>query len=324
MTTTGRNLGRATLDVAGDLLRPRTSGRRRQRQRAPWVPWLLLAPWVIGLLGITLGPMAASLILSFTDYNLLGRLHWIGAENYVEMFTDDPRFYDAALVTLRYVVTSVPLQLIFALAIAVLLNQGLRGLALYRSIYYLPSLLGSSVAIALLWRQIFGSAGLINQALGLIGLTDLPNWIATPEHALNTLILLNVWTFGSPMIIFLAGLRQIPAELYEAAAVDGASRWQRFWRITLPMLSPVIFFNLILQMIHAFQSFTQAYIISGGSGGPVDSTLFYTLYVYQKAFTDFDMGYAAAMAWVLLIVISLFTWLAFSTSRRWVFYGGEA
>lgn len=326
MSRTRRGFGGATVEAAADLLRPGAAGsRRRSTRRGPrWVPWLLLTPWIVGLLGITLGPMVASLVLSFTDYNLLGRMRWVGLRNYVEMFTDDPRFWDAALVTLRYVVVSVPLQLAFALGIAVLLNQGLRGLAFYRSVYYLPSLLGSSVAVALLWRQIFGSSGLVNSALGLFGITGLPNWIATPEHALNTLILLNVWTFGSPMIIFLAGLRQIPAELYEAAAVDGATRWQGFWRITIPMLSPVIFFNLVLQMIHAFQSFTQAYIVSGGTGGPVDSTLFYTLYVYQKAFTAFDMGYASAMAWVLLLVIALFTWVAFGTSRKWVFYGGEA
>jgi multiple sugar transport system permease protein len=295
----------------------------RARRRGRGVTWLFLAPWLIGLIGITLGPMLASLYLSFTDYNLLGRQNWIGLDNYVRMFTDDPRFLDAAWVTLRYVVISVPLQLAFALAIAVLLNQGLRGLAFYRSVYYLPSLLGSSVAIAVLWRQIFGSEGLVNQALSLVGFSDLPNWIATPEFALGTLILLNVWTFGSPMIIFLAGLRQVPEELYEAASVDGAGRWTRFWRITIPMISPVIFFNLVLQMIGAFQTFTQAYIVSGGTGGPVDSTLFYTLYLYQKAFTDFDMGYASAMAWVLLLVIGLFTWIAFGTSSRWVHYGGE-
>ncbi|OLT07742.1 ABC transporter permease [Pseudonocardia sp. CNS-004] len=285
--------------------------------------WLFLIPWLVGIGGITLGPMIASLYLSFTDYNLLGRRNFVGLENYVRAFSDDPRFVHAATVTLEYVLISVPLQLAFALAIAVLLNRGLRGLALYRSVYYLPSLLGSSVAIALLWRQIFGSEGLVNQALAAAGLTGMPNWIATPEFALGTLIVLNVWTFGSPMIIFLAGLRQVPHELYEAAAVDGAGAWTRFWRITIPLLSPVIFFNLVLQMIHSFQAFTQAYIISGGTGQPVDSTLFYTLYLYQKAFTDFDMGYASAMAWILLLVIALFTWLAFGTSRKWVFYAGE-
>lgn len=294
-----------------------------RRRRRSFVALVFLLPWLIGMIGITLGPMIASLLLSFTDYNFLRDPEWVGLDNYARMFTDDPRFLASLGVTFTYVVVSVPLQLAFALGIAVLLNQGLRGLAFYRSVYYLPSLLGTSVAIAILWRQIFGADGLFNQLLGIAGFEDLPNWIATPELALGTLITLNVWTFGSPMVIFLAGLRQVPAELYEAAAVDGAGRWTRFARITIPMISPVIFFNLILQMIGAFQTFTQAYIVSGGSGGPVDSTLFYTLYLYQKAFRDFDMGYASAMAWILLLIIALFTWLAFATSNRWVHYGED-
>ncbi len=286
-------------------------------------PWLLLTPWLIGLCAITLGPMIASLYLSFTNYNLLGDANWIGVQNYVQMFTNDPKFFTASLVTLKYVLVSVPLQLAFALAIAVVLNQGLAGLAFYRSVYYLPSLLGSSVAIAVLWRQIFGAAGLINQVLTALGVVKPPAWIATPQHALTTLIILHVWTFGSPMLIFLAGLRQVPQELYEAAAVDGAKPWTKFWRITIPMLSPVIFFNLVLQMIHAFQTFTQAYVISSGTGGPINSTLLYTLYLYQQAFTNFNMGYASAMAWLLVVVIMALTAIAFGTSKRWVFYGGE-
>ena len=286
-------------------------------------PWLFLTPWLIGLLAITLGPMLASLYLSFTDYSLLGDATWVGLDNYVRVFTEDPKFMSALAVTLHYVILSVPLQLAFALAVAVLLNRGLAGLALYRSIYYLPSLLGSSVAIALLWRQIFGSSGLINQVLAMVGFPNMPAWIATPDHALDTLILLHVWTFGSPMIIFLAGLRQIPQDLYEAAAVDGAGAWTQFRRITVPLLSPVIFFNLVLQMIHAFQTFTQSYVVSAGTGGPVDSTLLYTLYIYQQAFTQFHMGYASAMAWLLMIIIAGLTALAFGTSGRWVYYAGE-
>jgi multiple sugar transport system permease protein len=299
------------------------AGRRGTRYRHGLAPWLLLTPWLIGLFAITLGPMVASLYLSFTNYNLLGRARFVGLDNYVELLTDDPRFYTAVGVTLKYVAAGVPLQLIFALAIAMILNQGLAGLTFYRSLYYLPSLLGSSVAIALLWRQIFGSAGLVNQVLGAFGFTNLPAWIATPEYALNTLILLHVWTFGSPMIIFLAGLRQIPRDLYEAASVDGAGRWTQFWQITLPMLSPVIFFNLILQMIHSFQSFTQSFVVSGGSGGPIDSTLLYTLYMYQQAFTQFRMGYASAMAWLLVLTVGLLTGLAFWTSKYWVHYAGD-
>jgi len=298
-----------------------TKGTSRYRHR--FIPWLLLTPWLIGFIAITLGPMLASLYLSSTDYNLLGNTTWVGLSNYIVMFTDDPKFLTAAGVTLNYVLVAVPLQLAFALAIAVLLDHGLAGLAFYRSIYYLPSLLGSSVAIALLWRQIFGSAGLVNQVLGALGFTNLPAWIATPDHALSTLIVLHVWTFGSPMIIFLAGLRQVPQDLYEAAAVDGAGAWTKFWRITVPMLSPVIFFNLVLQMIHAFQTFTQSYVISSGTGGPVNSTLLFTLYIYQQAFTNFKMGYASAMAWLLVIVIGVLTAVAFGTSKHWVHYAGE-
>lgn len=293
------------------------------RRMAQLAPWIFLTPWLIGLLAITLGPMLASLYLSFTDYNLLGQTNWVGLDNYIRALSDDHKFLAAVGVTLNYVLVSVPLQLAFALAIAVVLNQGLAGLALYRSIYYLPSLLGSSVAIALLWRQIFGSSGLVNQVLGMVGFTNLPGWIATPEYALDTLILLHVWTFGSPMIIFLAGLRQIPQDLYEAAAVDGAGAWTKFARITIPLLSPVIFFNLVLQMINAFQTFTQSYVVSAGTGGPVDSTLLYTLYIYQQAFNNFRMGYASALAWLLLIVIGVLTALAFGTSNRWVHYGGD-
>lgn len=313
----------------GDVLNGRaarttdhTPSDARQRRRAGYVPWLFLLPWLIGLVGITLGPMLASLYLSFTDYSLLGSPHWIGLRNYIQLFTDDPQFYAAAKVTATYVVIGVPLQLAFALGVAVLLNRGLAAMNFYRSAYYLPSLLGSSVAVALLWRQIFGSDGLVNVVLRLLGWSNPPNWIATPEHALSTLIILHVWTFGSPMIIFLAGLRQVPQELYEAADVDGASAWTKFARITIPLLSPVIFFNLILQMISAFQAFTQAYVVSGGQGGPVNSTLFYTLYLYQQAFTNFNMGYASAMAWVLFVVIALFTAIAFGTSGRWVYYEG--
>lgn len=306
--------------LAAPVAEMRPSWSQRWIKAAPYV---FLLPWLVGMLGITLGPMIASFVLSFTDYSFLDDASWVGLENYQRMFTDDERFLRALGVTFTYVLISVPLQLAFALAIALVLNQGLRGLAFYRSVYYLPSLLGSSVAVAILWRQIFGASGLVNEVLARLGFADLPNWIATPQFALGTLVTLNVWTFGSPMVIFLAGLRQVPAELYEAAAVDGAGRWAKFALITVPMISPVIFFNLVLQMIHSFQTFTQAYIVSGGTGGPVDSTLFYTLYLYQKAFRDFDMGYASAMAWVLLAIIAVFTWIAFATSNRWVHYGEE-
>lgn len=281
--------------------------------------YLFLLPWLIGLVVITIGPMLASLYLSFTDYSLLSPPEWIGLDNFERLF-QDARLHQSLRVTFIYVLVGTPLQLALALAIAVLLNQGMRGLAFYRSVFYLPSLMGSSVAIAILWAQIFGTSGLVNQFLRMLGVESPPGWIADPNTALGTIILLHIWTFGSPMIIFLAGLRQIPTMYYEAAAVDGASRWTQFWQITMPLLSPIIFFNLVLQVIGAFQSFTQAFIVSGGTGGPSDSTLFYTLYLYLQGFGRFNMGYASAMAWLLLLIVAAFTAVNFFVSKYWVFY----
>jgi multiple sugar transport system permease protein len=235
----------------------------------------------------------------------------------------DIRFLDALRVTAIYVFLSVPLKLAFALLIAMLLNRGLRGLGIYRAVYYVPSLLGGSVAIAILWQQVFGQNGIVNQGLALIGIKGLGSWIANPNTALLTLVILAVWQFGSPMLIFLAGLKQIPPEMYEAASMDGAGKFSQFFKITVPLLTPIIFFNLVLQMIGAFQAFTPAFIISNGNGAPYDSTLFYTLYIYLQGFGYFHMGYASAMAWVLLMIIAVFTAVAFSSSRFWVFYQDE-
>jgi multiple sugar transport system permease protein len=298
---------------------PRTRSRAAEENLAAH---LFLLPWFLGLTLITVGPILASLYLSFTDYPLLSAPEWIGLDNYRAMI-DDPRFWKSLRVTFTYVVISVPLQLGFALLLALLLDKGVRGLPLYRAVYYLPSLLGSSVAVALLWRQIFGSDGLVNRALGAFGVDNSTGWVSHPDTALWTLILLNVWTFGSPMIIFLAGLRQIPRELYEAASVDGAGPLMRFRKITVPMLTPIVFFNLVLQTINAFQSFTQSFIVSNGLGGPADSTLFYSLYLYQRGFGSFEMGYAAAMAWVLLMIIGGITAVNFLASKYWVFYGDD-
>jgi multiple sugar transport system permease protein len=285
--------------------------------------YLFLLPWFAGLLFLTAGPMLSSLYLSFTKFDLLSAPEWIGIQNYLTMW-QDPRWLTSVKVTLIYVFVSVPLKMVFALGLALLLNRGLRGLPFYRAIYYVPSLLGGSVAIAILWRQIFDTTGLVNQALGLIGIKSNTSWISSPNYALSTLIILAVWQFGSPMIIFLAGLKQISPEYYEAATTDGAGPFNRFWHVTLPLLTPIVFFNMVLQMIGAFQAFTPAFIVSGGSGGPIDSTLFYTLYIYQQGFgNNLHMGYASAMAWVLLIAIAIFTALAFLTSRYWVFYQDE-
>jgi multiple sugar transport system permease protein len=243
----------------------------------------------------------------------------VGAANYTRIFTGDPKFAASMRVTLFFVIFSVPLKLAFALAVALLLNRGMKGLPLYRAVFYLPSLLGASVAIAVLWRQLFSGTGVVNQALAVFGIQG-PAWISNPNYSLWTLVVLSVWQFGSPMIIFLAGLRQIPQDMYEAASLDGASKWRQFWKITLPLLTPVVFFNVIIQTIEGFKSFTPAFIISGGTGNPINSTLFYTLYLYQEAFSFFRMGYASALAWILLLIVGAFTAFSFFTSKYWVHY----
>ncbi|WP_129338444.1 carbohydrate ABC transporter permease [Cellulomonas endophytica] len=306
------------MSVVAELSHATARGPSSSKGRDDRAAWVFLLPWTLGLVGITLGPMAVSLYLSFTDYSLLQAGSWVGLENYLRLF-EDARLLNSLKVTFTYVLVGTPLQLAAALGIALLLDRGLKGVGLYRSIFYLPSLLGASVAVAILWRQLFGSQGLVNQVLALVGITG-PGWISDPSTALWTIILLHVWTFGAPMIIFLAGLRQIPTMYYEAAQMDGASAFRQFRSITLPLLSPIIFFNLVLGIIGAFQSFTQAFIVSGGSGGPADSTMFYTLYLYQQGFTRFDMGYASAMAWLLLVIIAGFTAVNFVASKKWVFY----
>lgn len=301
---------------------PRPGGTRSLRRRMMLdraAPYLFLAPWLIGFVVITFGPMLVSLYLSFTDYSLLSPPEFVGFENYERMFTSDPKYLESVRVTAIYVFVSVPLQLAFALLVAMALNRGIKGLAIYRSIYYIPSLIGGSVAIAILWRQMFGQTGLVNQVLALVGIEG-QSWIGHPDTALGTLIILNVWTFGSPMVIFLAALRQVPVYLYEAAAVDGVSAWGRFRHITFPMLTPIVLFNMILQLIGAMQAFTPAYVVSGGTGGPANSTLFYTLYLYQRGFTGLEMGYASAMAWALLLVIAVITGINFWLSKYWVHY----
>jgi multiple sugar transport system permease protein len=297
-----------------------------ERFRRAWhrnaAGYLFLLPWLIGFLGLTLGPTLASLYLSFTDYDLLTPPRWAGLKNYQYAFTMDQRLGNALTVTFTYVLWSVPLKLAAALGLAMILDRSVRGVGFYRATFYLPSLLGASVAIAVLWRQIFGAEGLVNQFLAIFGIQG-PAWVSHPDYALSTLVVLAVWQFGSPMIIFLAGLRQIPQDLYEAASMEGASGWRQFWKITLPLLAPVIFFNLVLQTIEGFKAFTQAFIVSGGTGGPIDSTLFYSLYLYEEAFANFRMGYASALAWLLLIIIAIFTAIAFGTSKYWVYYEDE-
>jgi multiple sugar transport system permease protein len=233
------------------------------------------------------------------------------------MFFEDPRYLQSVAVTFFYVAIAVPLRLVFALAVAMLLNTPRRGVSVYRAAYYAPSVVDGSVAVAVMWRQVFGTEGVINAVLAILGIPPV-RWLGDPEVAIWTLITLAVWQFGSPMLIFLAGLRQIPAELYEAAAIDGAGAGARFFRITLPMLSPVTFFSVVMQTITGFMVFTQAFIVTGG--GPMDTTLLYALYLYRRAFESFQMGYASAMAWALLLVVAFFTALLFKSSGYWVFY----
>jgi multiple sugar transport system permease protein len=279
--------------------------------------YAFIAPWLLGFFGFTLLPMAASLYFAFTDYDVLTPPRWIGLANFRRMFLEDPRYLQSVGVTAFYVSVAVPLRLAFALTVAMLLNTHRRGVSLYRAVYYAPSVVAGSVAVAVMWRQVFGTDGVINAVMALVGIPPV-QWLGNPDVAIWTLVTLAVWQFGSPMLIFLAGLRQIPAELYEAAAIDGAGAWARFVRITLPMLSPVTFFNLVMQTITGFMVFTQAFIVTGG--GPMDTTLFYALYLYRRAFESFQMGYASAMAWVMLLVVAFFTAVLFASSGRWVFY----
>jgi len=308
---------------AGTPTPPRVDGvtaasiRARKKLRNDRAGYLFLLPWFLGMLFMVV-PFFASLYLAFTDYNLLNPPGWIGLENFRTML-GDAKLHQSLKVTFVYSFVSVPLSLAVALGVAMILNRGIRGLPVYRAVFYLPSLLGGSVAVVLLWRYIFGLDGVVNQFLGWVGVEG-PGWTSDPQYALTTLIILHIWTFGSPMVIFLAGLRQIPALYYEAAAIDGANRFQQFRSVTLPLLSPIIFFNLIQSLIASFQTFTQSFVMSNGTGQPADSTLFYNLYLYQKGFTEFDMGYASAMAWVLLVIIALLTGLNFVAARYWVFY----
>lgn len=290
------------------------------RWESPLAGYLFISPWLLGFLLLTLWPMVQSVYYSFTKYTLLEAPEWIGLRNYERIFLEDNMFRQSLKITFLFVVISVPVKLFTALMVAILLNKKIKGISVYRTLVYLPSLIGSSIAVAILWKNMFGIDGFLNKILGVIGIGGI-SWISDPRTALGTLIVLVAWQFGSSMVIFLAGLKQIPAELYEASSVDGASRFRQFVRITLPMLSPVLLFNLVLQTIGSFQMFTQAFIIT--KGGPINSTYMYALYLYNRAFSRYEMGYASALAWILLIVIAIVTALIFASSRYWVFYETE-
>ncbi len=281
--------------------------------------YLFVSPWLIGFLLFALIPMVISLGLAFTNYDILAGGNFIGLDNFRRMFFEDARYGRSLAATFKFVGVSVPLRLAFALGVALLLNSKRRGVFWYRAAYYIPSIIGGSVAVAVMWKQLFGNEGLLNAVLASL---DIPTigWLGNPQTAIWTLIILAIWQFGSPMLVFLAGLRQIPAELYEAASIDGANPVQQFTGVTLPLLTPVIFFNLIMQLIGGFKVFTQAFILTNGTGQPLDTTLLYSLYLYRRAFNNFEMGYASAMAWVMLIIIAVLTLISFKLSSMWVFY----
>ncbi|WP_046230074.1 carbohydrate ABC transporter permease [Paenibacillus algorifonticola] len=302
----------------------RNGVKRKDNRITHLAGYVFISPWLLGFLLLTLWPIAQSFYLSFTEYSLLEAPQWIGMDNYVNIFTNDSTFTTSLKVTFMFVLFSVPLKLFFSLMVAMALNKSLRGMNIYRTAIYFPSLIGGSIAVAALWRNMFSLDGYVNQVLGWFGIQGVA-WISNPDTSLATLILLNTWQFGSTMVIFLAGLKQIPQELYESASVDGAGKTRKFFSITLPMLSPVMFFNLVLGIIGSFQTFTSAYIIT--KGGPINSTYMYAMFLYEKAFKHYQMGYASALAWILLVIVALLTIINFAASRYWVFYesdGGKA
>ncbi|MHC5256926.1 carbohydrate ABC transporter permease [Streptomyces sp. UC4497] len=299
-----------------NVVRPVAQKRRGRRDNL--AGYLFMSPWLAGFLLLTAGPMIASLYYAFTDYNLFAAPKWIGFDNFTAMF-DDPRWQKSVQVTLKYVVIGTPLKLLLALGVALLLNQSRRGQGLYRAAFYAPSLIGASVSVGFVWRALFSDNAVVDKGLGSLGL-NLGGWIGDPDMILYSLVALTVWQFGAPMVIFLAGLKQVPRELYEAAAVDGAGPLRRFWNITLPMISPVLFFNVLLESIHSFQIFGSAYVVSNTFCGPADATLVYTCYLYQKGFQQSQMGFASAMAWMLLLAVALVTVVLFWSQKKWVHY----
>lgn len=284
--------------------------------------YLYIFPWILGFLIFQLYPLGASLYYSFTEYNITGTPTFIGFKNYITMFSSDSLFYTSLGNTLKYVILSLPMKIITALIVAVILNQKLKGINFYRTVYYIPSIFGGSVAISILWRFLFMDGGLVNRMLNGLGMTSVP-WLSSPNFSLFTLSLLSVWQFGSSMVLFLAALKQVPEDLYEAALIDGAGAVRMFFRITLPMITSVLFFNILMQLVNAFQDFTGAFVIT--NGGPLNSTYLYALKLYDEAFKYFKMGYASALSWVLFVIILIFTAIFFRFSEAATYYedGGD-
>ncbi|MDD3429554.1 MAG: sugar ABC transporter permease [Oscillospiraceae bacterium] len=281
--------------------------------------WVFIAPWLIGFLIFKLYPFASSLVYSFTDFHLFKGMTKVGLFNYIKIFTDED-IMKALWVTIKYAFTTVPLKLVAALFIAYILNFKIKFVNAFRTAYYIPSILGGSVAIAVLWKALFRDNGLINTGLAMFGAEGI-NWLSEPKYALFIISLLRVWQFGSAMVIFLAALKGVPTDLYEAATIDGAGKWKQFFSITVPMITPVIFYNLITQLVQAFQEFNGPYIIT--QGGPLQSTTLISLLVYNKAFRSYEMGISSAMAWVMFLIVMVLTIISFVSQKYWVYYGDE-
>lgn len=284
--------------------------------------YVFILPFIIGLFAFTVIPFFTSLYLSFTSYNILSPAKWIGIENYRKMFTEDKLFWTSFFVTFKFAVIQVPIKLTVSLLVAIVLARTTKLTSYYRAAFYIPSLMGGSVAIALLWKQLFAVNGVVNQVLSAFGLPGNQRWLGDTKTALGVLISLGVWQFGSSMLIFLAAIKNIPQSYHEAAIVDGAGPVRRFFSITLPMLTPILFFNLINQVIGAFQAFNSSYLITGGK--PLNTTLYYGVHLYNRAFNHYEMGYGSAMAWFMLLVIAFFTALIFRSSGAWVYYESES
>jgi multiple sugar transport system permease protein len=313
-------MGNSTVQVSTDTAAPpRRRFRMTMRKREAIFGYIFLLPWIIGFLGFLVGPMIASIFLSFTNYKMISAPVWIGLANYQRMFTDQFVFHSLR-VTSVFTLFAVPLGLITAMGVAVLLNQKIVASGIFRTIFYLPSVI-SGVAIALVFSWIFNYRfGILNYFLSFIGIEG-PNWLGSPRYALWAFILMSLWGIGGNVVIYLAGLQGVPVSLLEAATIDGANAWTRFWKITIPLITPVILFTLVMGVIGTFQTFTQAYIMTGG--GPANATLFYLLYLYRNAFNWFEMGYASALAWLLFVIILICTIILWTTSARWVYYEGE-
>jgi multiple sugar transport system permease protein len=281
---------------------------------------LFTSPWLVGLLVFTIYPIVASMYFSLTDYSVLRAPRWVGLANYVQLFAEDRLFPKSMFNTLYYAALALPLGIVGSVALALLLNRKLLGMSVYRTVFYLPNIL-PTIAMSVLWIWLLNpNYGLFNSILQSLGLPGVP-WLTSPTWSKPSFVIMGLWGIGGSMVIYLAGLQDIPEHLYEAADLDGATSLQKVRHVTLPMLTPTIFFNLVMGLIGVFSFFTQAYVMT--HGGPVDSTLFYMLYLYQNAFVYFKMGYASAMAWILFVIVVSLTLLVFKSSGRWVYYGGS-